>query len=139
VDIRDVKEINTEVSFTPILHAPRQVKGYLNIRGQIHLVLDLRLILGFEEDPDVEGKKVIIFKQSVAEPFGVLVDMMGDIIEAEDSQIEDPPKEEGLSEEKQMTLERRVISGFCKLKSGLLIILNPRNFLKSLEVDRNRN
>ena len=42
VDIEDVKEINTEVNFTPIFHASREIKGYINIRGQIYLLLDLR-------------------------------------------------------------------------------------------------
>ena len=48
VDVLDVKEINSEINLTPIFHAPKEVIGYVNIRGQIYLILDLRLILGFE-------------------------------------------------------------------------------------------
>ena len=47
VNINDVKEINTEISYTPIFHATEEIKGYINIRGQIYLLLDLRKIFGF--------------------------------------------------------------------------------------------
>ncbi len=134
VDIDFVKEINTEVSFSPIFHASEKVKGYVNIRGQIHLVLDLRLILGFDSDEKLEGKQVIIFKPSIAEPFGVLVDRVGDIIVADDSQIEAPPKEEGLSEEDQLRFEKVVVQSFCKLEKALLIVLDPRKFLNTIEI-----
>ncbi|MDH5637536.1 MAG: chemotaxis protein CheW, partial [Nitrospinota bacterium] len=57
VDIQDVKEINTEVTFTQIFHASKEVRGYVNIRGQIHLVLDLRILLGFEKkEPDHDSR-----------------------------------------------------------------------------------
>ena len=88
VDIMDVKEINTEVDFTPIFHSSKEVKGYVNIRGQIHLVLDLRLLLGFESKEVDINSRVVIFKQSIAEPFGALVDKVGDILEVSADQCD---------------------------------------------------
>ena len=46
VDILDVKEVTTEMMYTRIAHAPDEVLGLVNIRGHIHLALDLRRLLG---------------------------------------------------------------------------------------------
>ena len=46
VDVLAVKEVNREMTFTAVPHAPAAVRGFANLRGQIHLVLDLRQLLG---------------------------------------------------------------------------------------------
>ena len=62
VDIIDVKEVCDNISITPINHAPEKICGYMNIRGQIILVVDLRTEFGFEGDTSEDGKKVVVFK-----------------------------------------------------------------------------
>ena len=47
VDVLDVKEVTTATTATPISHAPDEVMGLVNIRGQIYLALDLRRLLGW--------------------------------------------------------------------------------------------
>ncbi len=47
VNILDVKEVNSDIEITPIYHARDSIRGYMNIRGQIHLVVDLRTEFGF--------------------------------------------------------------------------------------------
>ena len=124
VDILDVKEIYTEIDFTPISHAPKQVKGYVNIRGHIHLILDLRLLLEFESKKTDEASRLVLFKPGVGESFGVLVDRIGDVLEVDETQIEYYQETEfGVSCLK---------SGVCKLKNALLVILNSENLLKSV-------
>ncbi len=134
VDIIDVKEISQEMTFTPIYHAPKEVEGYVNIRGQIHLVINLRTLLGLERNQLTQNSCVILFKQSVGEPFGVLVDNIGDIVEVSNDQIE----------ERQKTLEIANSSGFdrfditnfidcvSKLKENILIVLNTSHFLSTV-------
>ena len=132
VDILDVKEINSEVDYTPIFHAPGEVRGYVNIRGQLYLLLDLGLILGFESEKVDEGSRVVLFKAEVGEPFGILVDKIGDTIIVEEDQIENRRKDrketEGLPEDS----ERRSLElgeGVCRLEDGLVVIVNSRNLL----------
>ncbi len=67
VQILDVKEIHPEVAITPIFHAPRTVKGYVNIRGQVYLILDLRPMLGFESCEVDRKSCLVIFKTTVGE------------------------------------------------------------------------
>ncbi len=133
VDILDVKEINTETDFTPIFHAPRAVKGYVNIRGQIHLILDLRLIMDLPEKPVDEESRLVLFKPEVGDNFGILVDRIGDVMEIHREMVEDRRKaDEGVPE----AGDRRGLdlgSGVCKLEDGLLIILDAKQLLIDIE------
>jgi chemotaxis signal transduction protein len=120
VDILQVREINTEVSFTPIFHSPPQVRGYVNIRGQIHLVVDPRVPLGLPEHLPVKGKQLLIFKQSVVESFALLVDKVGDIVQVGEDRIENI---DGMG-------ERSLITGVIKLDGTLLEVLQPLAFME---------
>lgn len=132
VDIKDVKEINTEINFTPIYHAPEAIKGYINIRGQIYLLLDPRKIFGFTDREIDETSRVVLFMPHVGEPFGVLVDSIEDVVTVNEKMIENRRQNE-----KQIPegIERRaadVGEGVCKLQDELLIILNAERLLKSV-------
>ena len=126
-------EINTETEFTPIFHAPEAVKGYVNIRGQIHLILDLRLIMDLPEKPVDAESRLILFKPTVGENFGILVDRIGDVMEIHGDMVEDRRKaDEGVPE----TGDRRALEmggGVCKLKDGLMIILDANQLLTHIE------
>lgn len=132
VDILDVKEINPEAVFTPIFHAPKEVEGYVNIRGQIYLILNLRLLLGFEKKAVDDASRLVLFKPKVGEPFGILVDSIGDVVDVDVAQIEDHDKnKQGLSKSgKRKSAD--LWDGVCKLEEGLLVVLNSRNLLKNI-------
>jgi len=130
VDILDVKEISPEVDFTPILHAPPEVRGYVNIRGHIYLILDLRLILGFESQKVDKASRVVLFKSQVGEPFGVLVDSIGDILIVDEAQIENRRQEDhGPPEEGDERRGLDIGDGVCKLEDGLLVIVRSKSLL----------
>lgn len=134
VDINYVKEINTENQFTPIFHAPREIKGYVNIRGQIYMILDLRLLLGFSKSEFLESSRIILFKPSVGESFGVLIDKIGDVVEVKETDIEESLQKlsDNISSDLGAKLEH-ITEGVCKLKNNLLVILNPTVFLPEVE------
>ena len=126
IDILEIREINSEKGFTPIFHAPPQVRGYVNIRGQIHLVIDPRIPLGLPEaaaSPVGKGRQqLLIFKPHVAETFALLVDRVGDIIEVPTDRIEPP--------EASAAGTSTLSAGVCKLDGQLMELLDPRGFLK---------
>ena len=134
VDILDVKEVNPETGFTPVFHAPRVVRGYVNIRGRIHLVLDLRRILGFADREVDEQSRLVLFKPTVGESFGVLVDGIGDVVEVDEQDIESG----GLADEDVPGVEDpehgEITSGVCRLAERLLLIVNARNLLKTVDM-----
>jgi purine-binding chemotaxis protein CheW len=137
VDILDVKEVNPEAAFTEAPHAPKEVCGFVNIRGQIHLILDLRRILGLKEKPVDEKSRLVLFKPVVGESFGVLVDSISDVVEVEESLIEtgglvDVETPGGPSGEDKPE-QAGPISAVCRLKNMLLLIINARSLLKVVE------
>jgi len=129
VDILDVKEVNPEIDFTPIFHAPKEIKGYVNIRGQICLLIDLRLILGFESKEVDDASRIVLFKSEVGEAFGALVDSIEDIKAVDVKQIENRRKQD---QELPEAAERRgvdIADGVCKMENELLVVINSRNVL----------
>lgn len=135
VDILHVKEITSELEFTPVFHAPSEVKGYVNIRGQIHLVIDLRLLLGFENKEIMKTSKVILFKPEVGESFGMLVDKIGDVLEVGEDEMERQYSKEQMELEETDKAKNGTYlkEGVCKLKNQLLIILSAKNLLTSIK------
>lgn len=129
VQILDVKEIHPEVAITPIFHAPKEVKGYVNIRGQVYLILDLRPMLGFESKEIDRKSCLVIFKNTVGEPFGVLVDQISDVVEVSNGQIE---AGDGGGQDKMGSAG--MVQSVCKLPQSLLVVLDARKFLGSVEI-----
>lgn len=130
VNILDVKEINTDFTITPIFHAPAGVKGCVNLRGSIYLIIDLRLALGLANEKQPEKQKLVIFKDRVGELFGIIADEVGDAIEVLDDQIE---SYSSLDHEDSSNINQyskyKLINGVCKLPDSLMLILNAGKIL----------
>ena len=88
IDILDVKEIYSDVSVTPIYHSTEDIRGYINIRGEIYLVADLRKILGLQKTFINVEEKLIIFKDMLFESFGIVIDKIADVVNINNNEIE---------------------------------------------------
>ncbi len=122
VDILDVKEINEELSFTNVYHAAQEIKGLVNIRGQIHLIIDLARLIGIKVSMPQENRSLIIFKSGVAEDLGILVDKIEGIVNVDKEAFEPA----GAS-----TDASTLMPGVCKLDNKLMDIIDPRCFMRS--------
>lgn len=90
----DIMKVNTIRDYeTPnrIPHSKPFVKGVINLRGQIVPILDLREILGYEEDANNDKRKIIIIENE-DELLGLIIDEVLSISHIEDSQIEELDK-----------------------------------------------
>jgi purine-binding chemotaxis protein CheW len=136
-DIRAVKEVNTQTAFTPIPHAPAVVCGYVNLRGNIFLVLDLRRLLGMAPGAVTADSRLLIFKPAVGESFGVLVDAIGDIVELDNDSAESWRPEEF---EQFEVAAGELVAGIGKLAGELLVLVNAQQLLgvvtKMIATDR---
>ena len=132
VPVGDVKEVTTQTTCTRIPHAPREVAGYVNIRGHIFMALDPRSLLGLEAT-EAADKRLILFKPGVGPSFGLLVDEIGDIVAVDANQIENFGA--GAHELSSAASVHRadLITRICKLPAGLLVILEPRKFVRLVE------
>jgi purine-binding chemotaxis protein CheW len=135
VNILDVKEVNENTNITPIYHAPSDICGYINVRGQILLVVNLRETFGFDQSHragPVSSGRVVVFKHSVDEPFGILVDEVCDVIAVEQSRIVDRRASAAnvAPEIKEMRRSKDgIVMGVCPLEKELLLVLDARHIL----------
>jgi len=133
VDILDVKEIIDEIFITKIHHSQDEILGFINVRGHVHLVLDLRRLLNFEIKEIDEASRIILFTSKVGESFGILVDLIEQMIEVNEKQIEFHKQDEntimGVDQKRFNMLEL----GACKLEQGLVIILEAKKFLEVIK------
>jgi purine-binding chemotaxis protein CheW len=132
VDILDVKEVTAETTYTRVAHAPDEVLGLVNIRGHIHLALDLRRLLGLPAAALVPTCRLLLFKPSVGNSFGVIVDEIAEIESAGPDRIEAFTGEEHAAAAGHVQ-RIDLIEAVCKLGSELLVVLNPRRFLGLVE------
>ncbi len=138
VNITDVKEVRPPVDFTPVFHAFEEVKGFVNVRGQIHLVIDLRVLLGFTKKEIDKFGRIVLFKPHVGESFGVLVDTIGDVVEANEALIENMGDQNPDSGEGGMQELSDLIIGNCKLDDKILTVLDATSLMRKIEKKHGR-
>jgi len=132
IEILDIKEVNLEFELTPIFHAPEGVRGFVNLRGQIYMIIDLRKSLGITNQPS-QNEKLILIKDHIAGQTGIIVDDIGDVISVELDQIELSIANNSNKEELENIANKNIVHGVCKLKNKLMIILNANNLLDMLK------
>ena len=133
VTITDVKEIQPPVRFTPVAHATREIRGFVNIRGHIHLVIDLRLLLGFDQTEIGKLTRIVLFKPHVGESFGILVDRVGDVVEVDETRIENLGDKSQESVQSSLRDAQDLVQGICRLDDRLMIILDSAMLLGKIK------
>lgn len=125
VDIRQVQEINRQLTVTDVPHAPECVRGVINLRGEVTTVMDLRTILGLPGTEITRDTRNLIVNCN-EESIGLLVDGISDILTLRSSQIDPPPTNVN-------GIQGRFFSGVHTLDSEIVVILNIEEVLS----DRN--
>lgn len=116
VDALTVQELIRQQPMTRVPKAPACVRGLINLRGQIVTAIDLRNRLGTRPmEGDCSPMNVVIRGDDGA--VSLLVDQIGDVIEVDDSNFEEPPDTLSSS-------ERELILGAYKLEDRLLLLLD---------------
>mgnify|MGYP002640094787 FL=1 len=116
VKVEQVQEVFRYQEMTKVPLAPREVRGLINLRGQIITALDLRLRLGMQPMP--EGKlpmNVVVRTEDGV--VSLLVDEIGDVLQVPEDVYESPP--ETIPQE-----VRKLVLGVYKLEGRLLLILD---------------
>ena len=82
LDIGLIQEIIRDVKITRVPHAPPQVRGVINLRGEVTTVIDLRPVLGLPPAAASRQPQTLIVR-SQGESIGLIVDRVGDIYAVE--------------------------------------------------------
>ncbi|HTV59452.1 MAG TPA: chemotaxis protein CheW [Verrucomicrobiae bacterium] len=116
IELHGVQEVIRFVEMTPVPLAPGVVSGLINLRGQIVTAIDLRRRLQLSARPaEMQPGNVVVRSDDGA--VSLLVDEIGDVVEAGDDTFEPPPE----------TLQgsvRNVILGVHKLDNRLMHVLD---------------
>lgn len=117
VEARHVQEVLRAQAITPVPLAPDYVRGLMNLRGQIALVIDLGKRLGDPEQPG-EARPINVLLNTRSGLVSVQTDRIGDVLSADSSDIAGVPD----------TLQgraREVLVGALRLSNRLLLLLDP--------------
>ncbi len=91
VDISDVREIIKIDSLTVIPDTPKYVKGIINLREKIVVVIDLAEKLNIKASEDKDSKRIIITEMN-AGTVGFIVDSCNEVIRMTGDKIEEAPQ-----------------------------------------------
>ncbi len=121
IDIKQVQEINRNLQLTRVPQAAAEVRGVVNLRGDVVTVVDLRVIFGLDSiEIDRNSRNIIV--ADAEERIGLLVDGIADVVHINSDQIDSPPANlRGVS--------GRFFRGVHQLENDLLLILDTERVL----------
>lgn len=119
VPVSEVQEVLRFQEVTSVPLAPAEVKGMLNLRGQIVMAIDLRRRLGLPGRSSAEDSPMNVIVHTDDGPVSLLVDAIGDVINVDPSTFEIPP-------DTVQGLVRELLLGVHKLKGQLLHLLDTK-------------
>lgn len=112
--VQEVQEVLRDQRTTKVPLAPSEVRGLLNLRGQVVTTIDMRARLGLPSDESCQVFVVVRYQDRV---MSLLVDEIGDVMAAHGDAREEVPDTLPLS-------VRRYLSSVVKLDRRLLLTLD---------------
>lgn len=120
VDIMSVREVMDFAGVTKVPHTPDFMVGVINLRGNVVPVVDLKKKFRMGATERSVNTCIIIVEMQIdgeSTVLGALADSVQEVVEFEDSVIEDAPRI-------GTQLNTAFIAGMAKRESGFVIILN---------------
>jgi purine-binding chemotaxis protein CheW len=131
VEIMNVQEIIRMTNITKIPQASGYVKGIINLRGRIIVVINLDVIMGMQSKQQDENTRIIV--ADIGETvMGFIVDSVSEVIRLPESSVEPAP---AVIANK---IDTQYVRGVGKMKERLLILLDLDRILSANEL-RNVN
>ncbi|NLD94061.1 MAG: purine-binding chemotaxis protein CheW [Fibrobacter sp.] len=127
IDANLVQEVVQVRKNSPVHHAPRYIRGVMNLRGRVITIVDLGEKLSLGEIPHCDENRILIVEWK-QEYVGLLVDKITEVVPIEKSLVREPPGN-------VHGVQASLIAGVFQNASGLLIGLLDTN--KILDVDEN--
>lgn len=125
LDIMSVREIRGWTHATPLPHAPRYMKGVINLRGTVLPVMDLSVRLGLAKQKQNERNVIIVVKLEDTMT-GLLVDAVSDIVALSPDDLQPPP-------ELSASPAEAVVSALTVIDERMIRVLDLNVTIKNLE------
>ncbi len=123
IPILQVQDIVEASKITPVPLAPSAIAGVLNLRGRIVTVVDLRKLLGNDDEVPWDSQMGVTVDYK-GDLYTLLVDAIGDVRTLPKNDFDKAPS----------TMEdnvRRLCSGIYRLRGNLLVVLDVARILKT--------
>lgn len=124
VGVETVQEVFRYQEMTQIPLSPPEIRGLINLRGQVITAIDLRCRLKMDKLPEGQLPMNVVVRTGKS-VVSLLVDKIGDVLEVPDEVYERPP--ETIPAE-----VRKLVYGVYKLEGKLLLILDAE---KAVNID----
>jgi purine-binding chemotaxis protein CheW len=124
LDVATVQEVIRHQNVTRLPLASPAVRGVINLRGRIVPAVDLRRCLGMGAAPSGMDPANIIVRAAGTAAVSLLVDGIGDVVEAPETAFERTP-------ETLRGVARDLIQGVYTVQSGLLLVLDIGKVLRA--------
>ncbi len=116
MDIKSIREIRGWIASTHLPYAPSFIKGMINLRGSVLVVIDLARRLGLTaSEPDAAS--VVVVVECGERTVGLLVDAVCDIITVTDDMRQNTP-------ETGSDVPKSFIGGLVMMDSRIISILS---------------
>lgn len=116
VNVMRVQELLPPQQMTIVPQASRDIRGLLNLRGNIVPAIDLRLRIGLKEQTDLKSAMNVIVRCEDGLK-SLLVDRIGDVLDLQAASLEPSPRQDG-------NLAAAFTDGVHQLDNDLLLVLN---------------
>jgi purine-binding chemotaxis protein CheW len=124
IDVQLVQEVIRAQEMRTVPLAPSEVKGLINLRGQIVTAIDLRQMLGLPPRAEEDGPSMNVVVRYDDEAVSILVDEAGDVVELTGADFEPVPPTVA-------TRLQRLASGAFKLDGSLVLVLDVEATVKN--------
>lgn len=127
VEIMNVQEIIRMTNITKIPQASSYVKGIINLRGRIIVVINIDVIMGMKSKEQDENTRIIV--ADIGDTvMGFIVDSVSEVIRIPESNVEPAP---GVIANK---IGKDYVRGVGKMEDRLLILLDLNKILCANEI-----
>ena len=116
VEVLDVQEVLRYQEMTEVPLAASEIRGLINLRGQIITAIDLRSRMKLPPRPEDQQPMNVVIRTH-GEVISFLVDSIGDVLEVDDESFEPAP---GTVDDST----RELVSGVYKLEGRLMMVLD---------------
>lgn len=126
-EIGQTREIIRMGVITPIPDSPDFIKGVINVRGEIAVVIDLKKRF-FLQEKEVEAKHIVMTEQD-KNLFGLMVDEVTEVLRIPETEIKEAP-------ELVTRIHEEYVKGVVTIEDRLIILLDFNRVLSEEELEK---
>ncbi len=123
LDVLSIDGIVGVTNITPVPGSPKYMRGLMNLRGNILHIVDIRIRFGLarRDDHSIEDDVIIVIATTTRK-FGILADMVSDVITVYESQMTETPID---------NMRGLQISNVIRLENKIIMVLPIEEIIKS--------